>query len=126
MIKGADYVYIHIYVHIKQIDYSHVHVHVGRKHFGDFNEGITQQLKMVQRNNIIPFHSESTVTVHSNDTNISYCEKTSKIGENPLIIELMFHQNFSIFAMCSNIKQLILVNSPLRAEQNGTNGFVIT
>ena len=45
MIKGANYVYIH--VHVKQIDYSHVHVHVDRKHFGDFNEGIAQQLKMI-------------------------------------------------------------------------------
>ena len=33
---------------------------------------------------ITPFHSESTV--HSNDINISYYEKTPKIGENPLTI----------------------------------------
>ena len=45
MIKGVDYVYIHVHV-------NYVHV----------NES----------------------TVHSNDINISYCEKTSKIGENPL------------------------------------------
>ena len=37
MIKGANYVYIH--VHVKQIDYSHVHVHVDHKDFGNFNEG---------------------------------------------------------------------------------------
>ena len=48
---------------------------------------------------IAPFHSESTA--HSNDINISYYEKISKIGENPLIIDLAFHQNFAIFAMCS-------------------------
>ena len=45
MIKGANYVYIH--VHVKQIDYSRVHVHVDHKDFGNFNEGITQQLKMI-------------------------------------------------------------------------------
>ena len=48
---------------------------------------------------ITPFHSESTT--HSNDINISYCEEIPKIGENPLVIDLMFHQNFAIFAMCS-------------------------
>ena len=48
---------------------------------------------------ITPFHSESTA--HSNDINISYYEKIPKIGENPLIIDLVFHQNFAIFAMCS-------------------------
>ena len=47
---------------------------------------------------ITPFHSESTA--HSNDINISYYEKIPKIGENPLIIDLAFHQNFAIFAMC--------------------------
>ena len=46
-----------------------------------------------------PFHSESTA--HSNDINISYYEEIPKIGENPLIIDLVFHQNFAIFAMCS-------------------------
>ena len=45
------------------------------------------------------FHSESTV--HSNDINISYDKKYPKNGENPLIIDLVFHQNFAIFAMCS-------------------------
>ena len=45
---------------------------------------------------ITPFHSESTV--HS----ISHVmKKVSKIGKNPLIIDLMFGQNFAIFAMCS-------------------------
>ena len=48
---------------------------------------------------IMSFHSESTA--HSNDINISYFEKIPKIGENPLIIDLVFHQNFAIFAMCS-------------------------
>ena len=48
---------------------------------------------------ITPFHSESTA--HSNDINISYYEKTPKIGENPLIIDLTLYQNFGIFAMCS-------------------------
>ena len=47
---------------------------------------------------ITPFHPESTV--HSNDINISYYEKIPKIGENPLIIDLAFGQNFAIFAMC--------------------------
>ena len=47
---------------------------------------------------ITPFHSESTT--HSNDINILYYEKLPKISENPLIIDLPFHQNFSIFAMC--------------------------
>ena len=46
---------------------------------------------------ITTFHSESTV--HSNDINISYCEKTPKIGENPFIIDLAFHQNFSILTV---------------------------
>ena len=45
------------------------------------------------------FHSESTA--HSNDNIISYCEKVPKIGENPLIIDLAFHQNIAIFVMCS-------------------------
>ena len=48
---------------------------------------------------ITPFHSESNA--HSNNINISYYEKIHKIGENPLIIDLVFHQNFAIFAMCS-------------------------
>ena len=32
------------------------------------------------------------------DTNIWY--KNKKIGENPLIIDLVFYQNFAIFVMC--------------------------
>ena len=48
---------------------------------------------------ITSFHSESNA--YSNDINISYYEKIPKIDENPLIIDLMFHQNFDIFAMCS-------------------------
>ena len=48
---------------------------------------------------ITPFRSESTA--HSNDINISYCEKILKIGENPLIIDLAFSTKFAIFAMCS-------------------------
>ena len=48
---------------------------------------------------ITPFHSESTA--HSNDINISCYEKIPKIGENPLIIDLAFHQNLAIFAMFS-------------------------
>ena len=52
----------------------------------DTTEGITK------------FHSESIA--HSNDINISSCEKIPKINENPLIIDLVFHQNFVIFAMC--------------------------
>ena len=48
---------------------------------------------------ITPFYSESTT--HSNDINISYEEKIPEIGENPLIIDLAFCQNFAIFAMCS-------------------------
>ena len=37
---------------------------------------------------ITSFHSESPA--HSNDINISYHEEIPKIGENPLIIDLMF------------------------------------
>ena len=48
---------------------------------------------------ITPFHPQSTT--QSNDINISYYEKIPKIGENPLIIDLAFHQNFAIFTMCS-------------------------
>ena len=48
---------------------------------------------------ITPLHSESIA--HSSDINISYYLKISKIGENPLIIDLAFYQNFAIFAMCS-------------------------
>ena len=48
---------------------------------------------------ITSFHSESNA--HSNDINISYYEKVPKIGENPLIIDLSFHQNLVILAMCS-------------------------
>ena len=48
---------------------------------------------------IASLHSESTG--HSNDTNIAYCSKLPKIGENPLIIDLAFCQNFAIFTMCS-------------------------
>ena len=48
---------------------------------------------------ITPFYSESIA--HSNDINISYCEKIPKIGENPLIIDLAFCQNFAVFAICS-------------------------
>ena len=47
---------------------------------------------------IMSFHSESTT--NSNDINISYYEKIPKIGENPLIIDFTFHQNFAIFAIC--------------------------
>ena len=56
---------------------------------------------MTQQNMITPFHSE--LTAHSNDINISYYEKILKIGENALIIyiDLVFRQNFAIFAMCS-------------------------
>ena len=51
---------------------------------------------------IILFHSESTA--FSNNISISYWSywwKLSKIGENPFIIDLPFHQNSTIFAMCS-------------------------
>ena len=48
---------------------------------------------------ITSFHSESTA--HYNDINISYYEKIPKIGKNPLIIDLAFHPNLTIFAMCS-------------------------
>ena len=46
---------------------------------------------------IAPFHSESTAL--SSDTNISYCTKIPSIGENLLIIDLVFCQNFAIFVM---------------------------
>ena len=42
---------------------------------------------------ITSFHSESPVHY---DINISYCPKIPKIGENPLIIDLPFHQKFLI------------------------------
>ena len=49
---------------------------------------------------LTPFHSESTA--HSNDINISYYEKISKIGKNPLMcVKLGVKSNFGIFAMCS-------------------------
>ena len=48
---------------------------------------------------ITSVHSESTA--HSNNINISHCQKIPKIGENPLIIDLVFCPNFAIFAMCS-------------------------
>ena len=48
---------------------------------------------------IISFHSESTA--HFNDINISYCKKLTKIGEDALIIDLVFHQNLVIFTICS-------------------------
>ena len=47
---------------------------------------------------IASFHSKSNVL--SKDTNISHCVKLLKIGENPLIIDLVFCQNLAIFAMC--------------------------
>ena len=53
---------------------------------------------------ITPSHSESTA--HSNDINISHHEKIPKIGENPLIIDLAFRQNFTVFAMCSKHKTI--------------------
>ena len=56
---------------------------------------------------ITSFYSESSA--HSNDVNISCNEKIPKIGENPLIIDLAFHQNFAIFAMCSK-HQTIYIN----------------
>ena len=46
---------------------------------------------------ITSFHSESTV--HSNDINISYHENIPKIGENPLIIDLVFHRDFCHFCI---------------------------
>ena len=50
---------------------------------------------------ITSFHSESTV--HSNDINISYHEEIPQNGENPLIIDLAFCQNFAVFAMYSKL-----------------------
>ena len=38
---------------------------------------------------ITSFHSESPA--HSNNINISYYENYPKIGEKPLIIDLVFH-----------------------------------
>ena len=43
---------------------------------------------------------QSESTAHFNNINISYHEKLPKIGENPLIIDVAFHQNLAIFAMC--------------------------
>ena len=48
---------------------------------------------------ITSLHSESTV--HYNDINVSYHKKFAQIFENPLIIDLAFHQNFAIFAICT-------------------------
>ena len=51
---------------------------------------------------ITPFHSESTAdSIDINKRILSPYEKIPKISENPLIIDLVFHQNFAIFAMCS-------------------------
>ena len=50
------------------------------------------------------FHSESAA--HSNDINMSYYEKIPKICENPLIIDLVFHQNVAVFAMCSKYQTI--------------------
>ena len=73
---------------------------------------------------IASFHSESTA--HSNDINISCYEKISKIGENPLIIDLAFFIKILPFSQCvQNAKQFISADSSSRAEQNGTNNFVI-
>ena len=92
--------WLNVYTHTcKQVNYSHVYVHVDRKHFGDFYEGITWQSKNDTTKLITTFHSESTV--HSNDINISYCEKTQNIGKNSFIIDLAFHQNFSILTVYS-------------------------
>ena len=44
---------------------------------------------------------QSESTAHFNNINILYHGKLPKIGENPLIIDLAFHQNLAIFAMCS-------------------------
>ena len=60
---------------------------------------ISTNSSTTEHDTIIPFHSESTA--HSDDTNISYYEKLPEIGENPLIIDLVFCQKFAIFAMCS-------------------------
>ena len=49
MIKGTDYKIM--YIHVKQVDYTHAHVHVDHKHFRDFNEGITEESKMIQQIN---------------------------------------------------------------------------
>ena len=61
--------------------------------------GLNSPTKHVIMKLITSFHSESTA--HSNDISISYYEEIYKISENPLIIDLAFHQNFAIFAMCS-------------------------
>ena len=44
---------------------------------------------------------QSESTAHFNNINIFYHGKLPEIGENPLIIDLVFHQNLAIFAMCS-------------------------
>ena len=38
-------------------------------------------------------------------------KKPPKIGKNPLIIDLVFHQNFAILQCAQNIKQLISVQA---------------
>ena len=49
--------------------------------------------------------------------------KNTQNWKNSLIIDLVFHQIFAFFAMCS---QFISADSPSWAEQNGTKDFVIT
>ena len=52
---------------------------------------------------ITPFHSESTA--HFNNINILSCEKIPKIGENPLIIDLVFDEILPFLQCAHNTKQ---------------------
>ena len=67
-------------------------------------------------------NSESTA--HCNDTNISYCEKLPKISENPLIIDLVFHQNLPFLQYAQNTKQFYISRLAILSWTNGTNNFV--
>ena len=65
------------------------------------------------------FHSESTA--HSNDINISYYEKYSKL------VKMTWHfVKILPFLQCArNSKQFISIDSPSLAEQNNTNDFIV-
>ena len=71
---------------------------------------------------ITTFHSESTV--HSNDINISYCEKTPKIDEKPKL-SVSSKLFFSILTVLKTLNNLIQKTHYLELNRISTNDFVI-
>ena len=69
------------------------------------------------------FHSESTA--HSNDIDNSYSEKIPKIGKNSLIIDLMFHQIFANFVMCSKHYTIHISRLTILSWTERTNNFAV-